>query len=63
MSEPKFKEGDWVKEKNGTTGMTVVSNVIDETTNEFSKSVRCRFKNSVGEEVEENFAEDNLVTL
>ena len=63
MSEPQFKEGEWVKEKTGTQGMTVVSNNIDGETNEFTGEVRCRFKNSVDEEVESNFWEADLVKL
>ncbi|REA60886.1 hypothetical protein DSL64_13370 [Dyadobacter luteus] len=63
MENHKFKEGDWVKEKNGTTGMTVVSYVSDTSGSEPSGEVRCRFKNATGEEVEENFWEQDLVTL
>jgi len=58
MSEPKFKEGEWVKEKNGTKGMTVVSN--DESG---SGEVLCRFKNEEGENIEQNFKEADLVPL
>lgn len=63
MNEPKYKEGDWVKEKTGTQGMTVVSYNKDSVTSELTGEVRCRFKNSVGEEVENNFWEDDLVQL
>lgn len=61
MSDPKFKEGDWVKEKNGTTGMTVVSNVEDHSG--FTGEVRVRYKNAEGENVESNFKESDLVAL
>lgn len=61
MSDPKFKEGDWVKEKMGTTGMTVVSNV--EQNSEFTGEVTCKYKTAEGEEIEENFKEEDLVSL
>jgi len=61
MNDPKFKEGDWVKEKMGTTGMTVVSNV--EENSEFTGEVRCKYKNAEGEEIEGNFKEADLVSL
>jgi len=63
MSDPKFEEGTWVKEKNGTKGMTIISNVVDETTYEYAGEVRCRFTNAVGEEVEDTFRESDLVLL
>ena len=55
MNNPKFEEGTWVKEKNGTTGMTVVGNADGE--------VRCKFDNEEGEEVEDTFREEDLVAL
>jgi len=63
MGDPQFKEGDWVKDKNGTQGMTVVSYVKDTGNTEYTGEVRCRYKNSVGEEVESNFWEADLVKL
>jgi uncharacterized protein YodC (DUF2158 family) len=63
MKEPKYKEGEWVKEKNGTQGMTVVENVVDSVTSDHTGEVRCRFKNSTGQEVESNFWEDDLLPL
>jgi uncharacterized protein YodC (DUF2158 family) len=61
MHESKFKEGDWVKVRTGTQGMTVVSYITKEST--FTGEVRCRFTNAVGEQVEENFWEQDLVAL
>jgi len=61
MNDPKFKEGDWVKEKNGTKGMTVVSN--NENDSGFTGEVLCRFKNEEGENIEQNFKEADLVPL
>jgi len=61
MNEPKFQEGDWVKQVNGTQGMTVVSNIVGDS--EFTGEVKCRYKNSVGEEVESNFWEADLELL
>lgn len=58
MSESKFKEGEWVKEKNGTKGMTVVSNGENG-----SGEVLCRFKNEEGENIEQNFKVADLVPL
>jgi len=63
MNDPKFNEGDWVKQRNGTQGMTVVSYVKDGNDAELTGEIRCRFKNSVGEEVECNFWEDDLEAL
>lgn len=55
MNNPKFKEGDWVKEKTGTKGMTVVS-----TSN---GQVLCRLKTDDGQEIEESFNEEELALL
>ncbi len=63
MNDMQFKEGEWVKEKNGTQGMTVVSYIKDEGMDGLTGEVRCRFKNAVGESVEENFWEADLVKL
>ncbi|HEV7381725.1 MAG TPA: hypothetical protein VGN64_18140 [Dyadobacter sp.] len=63
MENQEFKEGDWVKEKNGTTGMTVVEYIVDGATSEPTGEVRCRFKNATGDEIEENFWAQDLVTL
>ena len=63
MSKPKFEEGTWVKEKTGTKGMTVVSNVVDRSSSEYAGNVLCKFKNAEGEEVEETFKEEDLVPL
>ena len=63
MSKPKFEEGTWVKEKTGTKGMTVVSNVVDESSSEYSGEVLCKFTNAEGEEVEDTFKESDLVPL
>jgi uncharacterized protein YodC (DUF2158 family) len=63
MEDQKFKEGDWVKEKNSTTGMTVVSYIEDSATGGQTGEVRCRFKNATGEQVEENFWAADLVAL
>ena len=63
MEEQKFKEGDWVKEKNGTQGMTIVSYIIDGVTDEPTGEVRCRYKNANGEEVESNFWAEDLAEL
>jgi uncharacterized protein YodC (DUF2158 family) len=61
MDQHKFKEGDWVKGKTGTQGMTVVTYITHGS--DFAGEVRCRFTNAVGEEVEENFWEEDLVAL
>jgi uncharacterized protein YodC (DUF2158 family) len=61
MDQSKFKEGDWVKEKTGTQGMTVVAYVT--TGSALTGEVRCRFTNAVGEAVEANFWEQDLVAL
>jgi uncharacterized protein YodC (DUF2158 family) len=63
MNKPKFEAGTWVKEKTGTKGMTVVTNVVDEVTFEFAGEVRCRFNNAVGDPVEATFRESELVAL
>jgi len=55
MSNPKFEEGTWVKEKTGTKGMTVVSINDGE--------VLCKFDNEEGEPVEDTFREEDLVPL
>ncbi|SEI74283.1 hypothetical protein SAMN04487995_1978 [Dyadobacter koreensis] len=55
MSSPKFEEGTWVKEKTGTTGMTVISNIDGE--------VRCKFDDENGEPTENTFREEDLVPL
>jgi uncharacterized protein YodC (DUF2158 family) len=62
MDEPRYKVGDWVKEKNGTQGMTVISYVRDENSS-FTGEVRCQYKNAVGETVESTFWDDDLVKL
>ncbi|WP_439585013.1 hypothetical protein [Dyadobacter bucti] len=61
MDDTKFKEGDWVKEKNGTRGMTVVGYAKDEA--EGQGEVRCRYKTESGEETEAGFPEDDLVSI
>jgi uncharacterized protein YodC (DUF2158 family) len=63
MDDQQLKEGDWVKEKNGTQGMTVVAHVKDYHTSERTGEVKCRYKNSVGDTVESNFWEADLVRL
>jgi uncharacterized protein YodC (DUF2158 family) len=62
MDKPKFKEGDWVKEKTGTRGMTVVASSQTDGQTDSSK-VRCRFKQEDGTDREENFKESDLVPL
>lgn len=57
MSDLKFKEGDWVKEKNGTQGMTVIGYEGN------AGQVRCQYKNAEGESVEKIFQEEELVKL
>jgi uncharacterized protein YodC (DUF2158 family) len=57
MENQKFKEGDWVKKKNGTQGMTVIGYVNG------NQEVRCKFKNGEGQEVEDNFKEEDLISL
>ena len=57
MENQKFKEGDWVKEKNGTQGMTVVGYSED------SGEVKCRFKDGEDHDVEEMFKESDLIAL
>jgi len=56
MENQKFKEGDWVKEKNGTQGMTVIDYAD-------SGEVRCKFKDGENHEVEEKFKEEDLIAL
>lgn len=63
MSNPKFEEGTWVKEKTGTRGMTVVSNVMNDSSAQFEGEVLCKFDNEEGESVEETFREEDLVIL
>ncbi|MCE7042454.1 hypothetical protein [Dyadobacter sp. CY312] len=57
MENQKFKEGDWVKEKNGTQGMTVIGYAHD------SDEVRCKFRDNEEHDVEESFKEDDLIAL
>jgi uncharacterized protein YodC (DUF2158 family) len=56
MSNSKFSEGAWVKEKNGTKGMTVVRY-------ESSGKVVCKYADEEGHDVEGEFDEADLVTL
>ena len=63
MNEVQLKEGDWVKEKNGTQGMTVVAHVQDSRTKEPTGEVKCQYKNAVGETVESNFWEADLIKI
>ncbi|GLU52108.1 hypothetical protein [Dyadobacter frigoris] len=63
MSKPKFNEGAWVKEKTGTKGMTVVSNITDKSTSEFSGKVICKYGDEEGHDVEGEFSEVDLVSL
>jgi len=60
MNDQKLKEGDWVKEKNGTRGMTVVGYAKDDGE---PGEVRCRYKTESGEETEASFSEDDLVSI
>jgi uncharacterized protein YodC (DUF2158 family) len=55
MENQKFKEGDWVKKKNGTQGMTVTGYENGE--------VRCKYKDGEGHEIEESFQEEDLIAL
>ncbi|TLV02524.1 hypothetical protein [Dyadobacter luticola] len=61
MDEQKFKAGDWVKEKNGTTGMSVVEYSVGGSGD--GGRVKVKYKNEENEEVEGEFAEDELVPL
>lgn len=63
MDKPRFKEGDWVKEKTGTRGMTVVG--ITQTGRDAKSygKVRCRFKQEDGSDAEADFKESDLVPL
>lgn len=63
MNDPKFKEGDWVKDKNGTQGMTVVGYADGDTASGGPGEVRCRYKTETGEEKEESFPEEDLVQI
>jgi len=60
MNDTKFKEGDWVKEKNGTRGMTVLGYVQGDGE---PGEVRCRYQTEAGEETEDSFSEDDLVSI
>jgi uncharacterized protein YodC (DUF2158 family) len=60
MKDPKFKEGDWVKEKNGTQGMTVVGYAKEDCK---AGEVRCRYHAESGEEREASFSENDLVLI
>ena len=59
-NETEFQEGDWVKEKNGTRGMTVASYGDGDAG---SRKITCRFKDENGEEVEKTFDESELAPL
>ena len=64
MSSVKFKEGDWVKEKNGTQGMIVIRR-MEENMGESGRKVACRYKDpeDSDNEKEELFDEDQLEAL
>lgn len=55
MNNPKFRKGDWVKEKNGTRGMTVIGYT--------NGQVICGLKTEDGKEKKENFNEEDLALL
>lgn len=61
MSNQKFNEGAWVKEKTGTKGTTVVRYVSGE--NSESAKVICKYANEEGHDVEGEFSEADLVSL
>lgn len=61
MNNPKFEEGAWVKVKDGTKGMTVVSNVSSGA--DFSGKVLCKYADENGHDVQKEFDEDELVVL
>ncbi|WP_215242306.1 hypothetical protein [Dyadobacter helix] len=56
MDDPQFKEGAWVKEKNGTNGMTVIRYLSD-------GQLLCRYTNAEGVEEEGEFKASDLEVL
>lgn len=62
MSEPKFNEGAWVKEKTGTKGMTVVRYAAKNDTSDSAKVI-CKYADEEGHDVEGEFSEADLVSL
>lgn len=61
MSNQKFEEGAWVKEKTGTKGMTVVRYSTEQ--NSESAKVICKYADEEGHDVEGEFSETDLVSL
>ena len=62
MSDQKFNEGAWVKEKTGTKGMTVVRYTTDDEASESAKVI-CKYADEEGHDVEGEFSEEDLVAL
>jgi uncharacterized protein YodC (DUF2158 family) len=63
MDKLRLKEGDWVKERTGTKGMTVVALLQTSERINGPGLVRCRFKQDDGTEAEADFKESDLARL